>query len=255
MKNPNSSAIVKSVLALSSLALGLLTATAVAELEFEVRTPQYFAAYTPFPNARAMPFRACARLSMTGKDEQAQARFKCSKATIGWKFNNAKVDIELRRAGRSKSISFNAEEPGSGFGAPQAFETDLNGDGRNDYLIENHQGTQSESSTDYGNMVLALSGPNGYKFVRSITSLLTAKSIVRQAGKVYLLSANTLLASGLDGRTHSYFRFVPLEVRGQRLVINKAIWIQYTKAANHTPARNLSAAEKAATLKTYGIQP
>ena len=249
MKKPNRFAIVKTVLALSSLTFGPLSATVFAVADSTVRTPRHLAAYTPFPNARSVPFRACAKPLVIGKNQKAQASIKCSKATIGWKFNNAQVGIELRRAGRSKSVSFNEGNPGLGFGVPQAFEADLNGDGRSDYLIEHGEGQNFGIMTDVGTMVLALSGPNGYKFVRSGTSILTAKSIVRQAGKVYLLSANTLLATGSDGRTHSYFRFVPLEVRGQRLITNKAIWIQYTKAANHTPAKNVSAAQKAAALR------
>ena len=251
MKNPNSFAIVKTVLALSSLTLGLLTATgfAVPEASTTVQTPQRMAAYTPFPNARAIPFRACAKPVVTGKDMKGRASIKCSKATIDWQFDHYRVGIELRRAGRSKSLSFTDGGFYADFRVPQAFEADLNGDGRSDYLIQHGEGQAWDVMTDVGTMVLALSGPGGYKFVRSGTILLTAKAIVRQAGKVYLLKTQNPLATGLDGRTHSYFRFVPLEVRGQRLITNKAIWIQYTKAANHTPAKNVSAAQKAAALR------
>jgi hypothetical protein len=255
MKNKNSFAI-GAVFTLSSLTFGMLTGAAVAAPNSTTAlTPVRLATYTPFPNARAMPLRACAKPVVTGKDMKARASIKCSKATIGWRFNNYRVGIELRSAGRSRSISFNDGGMYSGFREPQAFEGDLNGDGRSDYLIQHDESPNWDTVTDAGTMVLALSGPSGYRLVESGTTLLTSKSIVRRAGRVYLLSAQMLLATGTDRRTHSYFRFVPLEVRGQRLIANRAVWIQYTKVANHKPAKNLSTAEKLATLKEYGIRP
>jgi hypothetical protein len=254
MKKSNSFTVsIGAILALSSSSL-LGAAFAIPNSTTSL-TPVRLAAYTPFPNARAMPLQVCAKPVVTGKDMKARASIECSKATINWRFNNYQVEIEVRSAGRSRSISFNDGGMYSGFREPQAFEGDLNGDGRSDYLIQHDQSPNWDTVTDAGSMVLALSGPSGYKMVRADTTLLTSKSIVRRAGKVYLLSAQMLFATGTDRRTHSYFRFVPLEVRGQPLIANKAIWIQYTKAANHKPARNLSTAEKLAALKEYRIKP
>ena len=257
MKNSNGFTVcIGAVLALSTS--GLLGAAFAIPNSTTTLTPLRLAAYTPFPNARAMPLRACVEPVVTGKDMKARASIKCSKATINWRFNNYRVEIDVRTGllagGRSRSISFNDGGMYSGFREPKAFEADLNGDGRTDYLVLHDESPSFDSMTDGGSMVLALSGRSGYRMVRTFTRLLTAKSVVRQAGKVYLLGSYYLPATGSDGKSHPYFRFVPLEVRGQRLIANKAIWIQYTRAANHTPTKKLTAAQKLAALKEYGLR-
>ena len=50
------------------------------------QTPLRLAAYTPFPNARAMPLRACAKAVVTGTDMKGRASIKCSKASLDWRF-------------------------------------------------------------------------------------------------------------------------------------------------------------------------
>jgi hypothetical protein len=93
---------------------------------------------------------------------------------------------------------------------------------------------------------LALSSNQGYQVTAINTLTFDPWAFILIAGKPHFLQVSLISATGTDKRDHSYFVYSPLEISGAKLLENKTrIWIQYTFNNNHTPANNLSKAEKA----------
>lgn len=199
--------------------------------------------YHPFVDAQRLRVREC-----LGREPANNTnRFECPNANVIWR---GALDFTLSDPDRTVTLEVN------GKGIPIRLETmpmflssvlegDLNVDRKPDYVIKLNWGGNGVI-WDMAVIVFALSGPNGHT-IRAINSLtFDPSALVMLQGKPTVLHAALVGANGTDGRNHNYFVFTPLEIRKDTLVAgSKRTWIQYTYRPNHTPARNLSEAEKA----------
>jgi hypothetical protein len=199
--------------------------------------------FHPTAKPTFLSVRKCANPEPT----ENQTVFTCKTAKVTW---NGGLDFTLTDSNRTVMLEVGAKRiPIKLETMPMflsdVFEADLNNDQKPDYAIKLAWG--GNGIIGDGNItVFALSNANGHKLTAIDTLTLDQYAFVKQDGKPRVLHVTLVSTNGTDGRNHTYFVYTPLEIRGDSLIASKTrTWIQYTYKPNHSPAKNLTAKEKA----------
>jgi hypothetical protein len=198
--------------------------------------------YHPFPNAKKISVRNC-KNNATG--------FSCPHGRVLVRRTVQGEDqIILDLFGQRFPIRFKTMP---GF-VSSVWNADLNQDGKADAIIKLSWGGAGIIAD--GNLtVFALSSAKGHQLSTLEMVTFDPNALIFLRGKPTVL--HTALVSGSSrrtGRTHSFWVFHPLEIRGSALLkIEAPIWIQYTNKPSHTRTNKLSALEKNAALKAEPI--
>jgi hypothetical protein len=204
--------------------------------------------YHPSLKPNYLPVQKCAYT----EPKENQSVFTCKLAKVTW---NGGLDFTLSDPKRTVMLEVGALKTGKQqlpirletmpMFLSDVFEADLNNDQKPDYAIKLAWG--GNGIIGDGNVtVFALSNATGHKLTAIDTLTLDQYAFVKQDRKSRVLQVTLVSADGTDGRSHTYFVYTPLEIRGDSLIASKTrTWIQYTYKPNHSPAKNLTAKEKA----------
>jgi hypothetical protein len=198
--------------------------------------------YHPFPNAKKIPVQNC-KNNATG--------FSCPHGRVLIRRTaQGQEQITLDLFGQPFPIRFTTMP---GF-VSSVWNADLNQDGKADMMIKLSWGGAGIIAD--GNLtIFALSSATGHQLITLDMVTFDPNALILLGGKPTVL--HTALVTGNSrrtGRTHSFWVFHPLEIRGTALLKNQApIWIQYTYTPSHTRTNKLSTLEKKAALKANPI--
>ncbi len=194
--------------------------------------------YHPYPKAKKIPVQSC-KSNATGFS-CPHGRVLVRRTAMG------EQQITLDIFGQRLPIRF---ETMPNF-VSDVWNSDLNQDGKADLIIKISWGGNGIIAD--GNLtVFALSSAKGHKLSTLDMVTFDPNALIFLRGKPVVLHTALVFAdSRRTGRTHSFWVFHPLEIRGSVLLKNQSpIWIQYTTKPSHGRTNKLTALEKQAALK------
>ena len=137
----------------------------------------------------------------------------------------------------------------------RGYHGDLNGDGKEDFVLKTNVGGCGSIFTYSAYVTFVLSDGDGYS-VTSTWGLWSGSDYfvdLKGDGRCWFIQTRFVDGSdvkGRDGRSHNYWVYNLLEIRGGKAVLNNEAdrrfykWVWYTHSPNHTETSQISSADK-----------
>jgi hypothetical protein len=203
----------------------------------------FIAKYHPYPNANKIDVRSC--IENTNGFTCPHGRVLLRRTAMGE--NLVTLDLFDKRFPIRFAIMPNV--------VSSVWNADLNQDRKADMIVKlawNGNGIIADANIT----IFALSSSNGYRLTALDQITFDPNALIFLRGKPTVLHTSLIGAkSRQTNRSHNFWVFQPLEVRGSRLIRNQVpVWVQFTYKPSHRPTNKLTRLEKAEALKADPIK-